>query len=451
MGRNRVSRRGLIGGAVGVGVGVGLTAPWAAVTRGAPASGAGRAAVAAWAQEDVTLDVFVHANHPFDLVKPLFEEANPGVVLNMMQNNDIPTFRAALAAGEGVPDLLWPEIEMVQELGKAGVLLDVTDIVEASAAELSPGKTAECFIPDTGRYAAFPGDIATVGLYYRQDLLDQAGVEIPDDWTWEEFIPAAQAVKAATGAASLYFPTTGTRDTAWLWQFILFQLGGAITNDDGSEITLDDERGIAAMELAKKLFEADVAIDEIPFEENYFATIAAGQVAMSPSAVWYRGFGIEPNVTDEQSGLGQWRVSLLPRAGADSVRTANLGGAAIASTTFTAHPEEVKAFMQFALGSIEGATACGEWGILPPYLPYLQSEAWTAVRSEAFGDFAFNEVWTQAVDQYPGTWYKQAVFAEAIEATGAAMMPMMTGEADIPSAMKELGDRVRTLSERYQG
>ncbi len=40
---------------------------------------------------------------------------------------------------------------------------------------LSPGKTAECFIPSTGLYAAFPGDIATVGLYYRQDKLDEAG------------------------------------------------------------------------------------------------------------------------------------------------------------------------------------------------------------------------------------------------------------------------------------
>lgn len=450
MGDFRMNRRRVLGGAAGLGLGSILAAPWTGVTGAAPARGAGTR-LAARAQEQVTLEVFVHANHPFDEVKPLFEAANPGVVLNMLQNNDLPTFRAALAAGEGVPDILWPEIEMVQELGKAGVFLDVTDIVEANKADLSPGKTAECFIPSTGAYAAFPGDIATVGLYYRQDLLDQAGVEIPADWTWGEFIPAAQEVKSKTGAASLYFPTTGTRDTAWLWQFILFQLGGAITNADGTEVTLDDERGIAAMELTKKLYEADVAIDEIPFEENYFATIAAGQVAMSPAAVWYRGFGIEPNVTDEQSGLGQWRVALLPRASADSVRTANVGGAAIASTTFTAHPEEVKAFMVFALGSMEGATACGDWGILPPYLPYLQSEAWTAVRSPAFGDFAFNEVWTQAVDQYPGTWYKQAVFAEAIEATGAAMMPMMTGEADIPTAMKALGDQVRTLNERYQG
>jgi ABC-type glycerol-3-phosphate transport system substrate-binding protein len=205
------------------------------------------------------------------------------------------------------------------------------------------------------------------------------------------------------------------------------------------------------MEQTKRLFDADIAIDEVPFEENYFAEIAAGNVAISPAAVWYRGFGIEPNVTDEQSGLGQWRVALLPRASEDSVRVANLGGAAIASTTYTEHPEEVMNFMEMALGTMEGAAACGDWGILPPYLPYLQSDTWKGVRSEAFGDFAFNDVWTQAVDQYSATWYKQPVFGEALTETGAAMIPMMNGETSIADGMKALGDRIRELNARYQG
>jgi ABC-type glycerol-3-phosphate transport system substrate-binding protein len=215
-------------------------------------------------------------------------------------------------------------------------------------------------------------------------------------------------------------------------------------------VTLDDEKGIMAMEQTKRLYEADVAVDEDQFGENYFVAIQAGQVAMGPHAVWYRGFGIEPNVTDEQSGLGQWRVALLPRPAPEAARVANLGGAAIASTRWTEHPQEVQNFMELALGTLEGATACGDWGILPPFLPYLESEAWTSVRAEAFGDFAFNEVWTQAVAEYPGTWYKQPVFAEALEEVGLAMMPMLEGGTDIPTGMKELGDRVRELNARYQ-
>lgn len=434
---------------LGTGAGLGAAAMLGGRTLAAPTSSS--RALSSRFQDEITLNVFVHANHPFDKVKPIFEAKYPNVKLNMMEQNDVAIIRAAVAAkGEGMPDIFWPEIGMVQELGKAGVLLDVTDIVTPMKDELSAGKTAECFIPSTEKYAAFPGDIATVGMFYRQDKLDEAGVTIPDSWTWDDFIEIGKTIKDKTGASSLVIPTDGTLRSADLFTFILCQLGGGITNADGTEVTFDNDLGVQAMTTTQKLFQADISIDEIPFEENYFAEIAAGNVAMTPQAVWYRGFGIEPNATDEQGGLGQWRVALLPSAGEGSVLTANLGGAAIASTIYTQHPDEVKNFMITALGTMEGAEACGQWGILPPFLPYLQSDSWNSVRSEAFGEFNFNEIWTQAVAQYPGTWYKQPVFDEALTTIGAGITPILQGDVDVAEGLKALGDQVRELNTRYQ-
>ncbi|TXG83584.1 MAG: extracellular solute-binding protein [Thermomicrobiales bacterium] len=444
MSSTKLTRRGLMG----AGAGLGAAALVGKSAMAAP--GSGRRVTRTSNQEEITLNVFVHANHPFDLVKPIYEAKYPNVKLNMMEQNDVAILRAAITAKEGVPDIFWPEIDMVQELGKTGVLLDTTDIVTANKDNLSPGKTAECFIPSTEKYAAFPGDIATVGIYFRQDKLDEAGVTLPDSWTWDEFLEIGKTIKDATGAASLVIPTTGTASSAFLWSFILCQLGGGITNADGTEVTFDNDLGIQAMTIAQKLYQADIAIDEEPFEENYFAEIAAGNVAATPQAVWYRGFGIEPNATDEQGGLGQWRVALLPSAGEGSLLAANLGGAAIASTIYTEHPEEVKNFMVTALGTMEGAEACGQWGILPPYLPYLQSESWNGVRSEAFGEFNFNAVWTQAVEQYPATWYKQPVFGEAMTTIGAGIIPILAGDIDITEGLTALGDQVRELNSRYQ-
>lgn len=444
MHNSKLTRRHLLAS----GAGIGAAAMMGGTALTAPTFTAGRLRAAA--QEEITLNVFVHANHPFDKVKPIYEAKYPNVKLNMMEQNDAAILRAAITAEEGVPDIFWPEIDMVQDLGKSGVLMDVTDIITPIKDDLAAGKLAECFIPSTGAYAAFPGDIATVGVFYRQDKLDEAGVALPDAWTWDDFIEIGKTIKEATGAASLVIPTDGTVRSADLFTFILCQLGGGITNAEGTEVTFDNEVGIEAMTITQKLFQADIAIDEVPFEENYFAEVAAGNVAMTPQAVWYRGFGIEPNAMDEQGGLGQWRVSLLPSAGEGSVLTANLGGAAIASTIFTEHPDEVKNFMITALGSMEGAEACGQWGILPPYLPYLKSESWTSVRSDAFGEFNFNEVWTSAVEQYPGTWYKQPVFGEALTTIGAGIVPMLTGDADIAETLKALGDQVRELNTRYQ-
>jgi len=443
--KTKFTRRGMLG----AGAGLGAAAILGGSSLAAPTS-RGRSLGAKF-QDEITLNVFVHANHPFDLVKPIFEAKYPNVKLNMMEQNDVAIIRAAVAAeGEGMPDIFWPEIDMVQELGKAGVLLDTTDIIEPLKDELSAGKLAETFIPSTQKYAAFPGDIATVGMFYRQDKLDEAGVTIPDSWTWDDFIEIGKTIKDKTGAASLVIPTDGTLRSADLFTFILCQLGGGITNADGTEVTFDNDLGVQAMTTTQKLYQADISIDEIPFEENYFAEIAAGNVAMTPQAVWYRGFGIEPNAMDEQGGLGQWRVALLPSAGEGSVLTANLGGAAIASTIYTQHPDEVKNFMITALGTMEGAEACGQWGILPPFLPYLQSDAWNSVRSEAFGEFNFNEVWTKAVDQYPGTWYKQPVFGEALTTIGAGITPILEGDVDVAEGLKALGDQVRELNTRYQ-
>src|SRR5215211_907425 len=67
-------------------------------------------------QEQITLNVFIHGNHPFDAVQPIYEAKYPNVKLNMMEENDPAIFRATLAAnGEGTPDILWPEIDMVQD------------------------------------------------------------------------------------------------------------------------------------------------------------------------------------------------------------------------------------------------------------------------------------------------------------------------------------------------
>ena len=151
MADRRVTRRRFLGASAGLAGGLALGG---SALAGASARSA---ALRALAQEKTTLNVFVHANHPFDRVKPLYEAKYPDVALNMMEQSDMAVFRATLAAnGEGTPDIFWPEIGDVQELGKTGVLLDVTDLVNKHKGELVEGKVAECFIPSTGKYAAFP-------------------------------------------------------------------------------------------------------------------------------------------------------------------------------------------------------------------------------------------------------------------------------------------------------
>lgn len=399
----------------------------------------------------VELQVYVHNNHPFDGVKPLFEAKYPNVTLKMLGSNDMKAFRATLAAGgEGTPDLVWPEADAIQELGRAGALLDVTDIVNNNKDKLAKGKLTDCLIVSTGKYVAFPGDIAQVGLYYREDLLNKAGVKVPDDWTWDEFIDTSIKIKKDTGTSTLFFPSDASF-VATTWGYIMMQLGGAITNVDGTQVTLDNDKGIAAMKLVKKMWDAKIGHDDGPFNETSFAAMAGNKISMMPMPVWYRGFAMEPNIKTPDQGQGQWRVALLPKPAANAVRTANFGGASVISTKYTKHPQEVKNFMEFALATMDGVGACVKYGIAPPYLPYLESKDWKDMRSPIHGDFAFNNVWGEAIKQYPGTWYKHPVFTEANNEINAQALPMLKGEVAIEVGMKAIGDRVRELNKRYQG
>ena len=72
------------------------------------------------------------------------------------------------------------------------------------------------------------------------------------------------------------------------------------------------------------------------------------------------------------------------------------------------------------------------------------------MRDEAFGEFSFNSVWTQAVAQYPATLYKQPVYLEAMTTIGAGIVPLLDGSTPIPEGLKALGDQVREINTRYQ-
>ncbi len=67
MKNRRITRRNMLAS----GAGLGAAAMFSKSALAAPTS-PGRGMPAKF-QDEITLDVFVHANHPFDLVKPIYE------------------------------------------------------------------------------------------------------------------------------------------------------------------------------------------------------------------------------------------------------------------------------------------------------------------------------------------------------------------------------------------
>lgn len=377
-----------------------------------------------------------------------FQKLYPNVKLDWQHLGDwLTKFKATLASGNGVPDLVWLEATDVQNFGSQGVLLDVTEHLKPIKDQFSQGKVTEVFIVKKQQYVAMPGDIGLVGLWYRQDLLDKAGIkELPQDLDYDGFIQIAGDLHQKANEAAFLLPSAG-----WSWPFeiILSQAGGSITSLDGTQVTIADDKGIEAMSIVKKLWDTKAALDTAWLKPDYWAAVKSGKIASDFMPAWMRGF-CESELKSPDDGLGKWKVAPLPKVKDGVSRTAQIGGASLASTKFTKVPDIVWAFMQYSLGSIEGTNLTGGWGIIPSYLPYLTSDNFTGTKSTVFGDFQFGKVWAELAKELSTKYARTAVFSEADADITQDIVPMLQGKVTVVEGMHSLADKISQANQRYQ-
>lgn len=144
-------------------------------------------------------------------------------------------------------DLLW-----LKQYIDAGYLLPLDERIEKDAEQIDP----DDFVPAYVRYAtykdvqyAIPWFGAVYMLYYRTDLLAQAGVSVPE--TWDEYASAAAAVQEATGVTGT--TVIAKRDDPLMCEFwsIASSYGAQIVDNDTSIV--DSPEATAALELWKSL------------------------------------------------------------------------------------------------------------------------------------------------------------------------------------------------------
>jgi ABC-type glycerol-3-phosphate transport system substrate-binding protein len=99
-------------------------------------------------------------------------------------------FRLALAANEGIPDIIQFNQTQIPEFGSAGVLVDLTKYFTPYMENL-PEMVVEMISWD-GRIVGFPYQIKTKQWYYRKDMFDEAGIDVAQIKTIDDFIAAGK-------------------------------------------------------------------------------------------------------------------------------------------------------------------------------------------------------------------------------------------------------------------
>jgi multiple sugar transport system substrate-binding protein len=212
-----------------------------------------------------------------------FEEKYPNITVNY---EPIPDAYAETMIGQfsaGDP----PDLFYVGATGEAGpwiddgLLLPLDDYIagnpEIGIESFYPGLLAP-FQRDGSTYG-LPKDASPLALFVNPDMLAEAGVEIPTNW--DELAAAAEAL-TTDDVAGFCLGAEIQR-----WGAFIYQNGGALYNEDMSEMTLDSPETVEALDYLLGLHEAGSLQTPAEIGAGWCGeAFGTGQAAMTMEGNW---------------------------------------------------------------------------------------------------------------------------------------------------------------------
>jgi multiple sugar transport system substrate-binding protein len=182
-----------------------------------------------------------------------FEEKYPNITVDYepIPEGYIDQMTAQFSAGEP-PDLFYVQAEYADAWMEDGLLEPLEPYFQGN-----PEFDTEPFIDQllkvfqlNGQTFGLPKDAGPLALFYNTDMLEAAGVEPPTNW--DELRAAAEALttdQVAGLCVSPELPRVGA---------FIYQAGGGIYNDDGTELTISSPESVAGIDFYLDMHDAGV-------------------------------------------------------------------------------------------------------------------------------------------------------------------------------------------------
>jgi multiple sugar transport system substrate-binding protein len=165
------------------------------------------------------------------------------------------TLLEAGATAGSMPDVFWMHSNNAQTYMQYEMLLDLTDYIANS--EVVNLDNYYQGITDlysmNGRNYAVAKDHDTIALLYNKALFDKYGVAYPtDDWTWEDYKAAAEAITTASNG-EVYGGAVNTNNNQDSFYNIIYDFGGFVISEDQKKSGWDDPNTIKSFEFMATL------------------------------------------------------------------------------------------------------------------------------------------------------------------------------------------------------
>ena len=282
-----------------------------------------------------------------EVVAPLvreFERLNPGVRVDIQQMPWTAAHEKLLTAHVGgtSPDISQLGNTWIYELAMLGAIQPLDSLLGPEspirADAYFPGIWNTNFVGDT--LFGVPWYVDTRVLFYRTDLLEQAGIDSMPV-TWAAWRAAMVKLKQAAGPRQwpIFLPTN-----EWMQPVILaLQNGSTITDSAGRRGAFTEPAFREAFEFYVGLFKDDLAPPMGNADvANVWQEFARGTFAMYPTGPWNLG---EFRRRLPDSLQDKWSTAPLP--GPDGPGASFAGGSSLVVFRSSEHPREALALIEF--------------------------------------------------------------------------------------------------------
>lgn len=369
-----------------------------------------------------------------DILKGLaqeFEEEHPNVDIDVSpgasSTDQLLQKLSAGFAGNTYPDISYAYGSWASQLEGSGRTLDITEQVTDPEVKWDEfPEAARLTVQPTGnKTIGFPAIVDNISLIYNTQLFDEAGLEYPnEDWSWDDFRAAAKALTDPSKNQYGYaYSVSGSEDTTWQFWPHLWQNGGAILSDDGTEAQFNSQAGVDALTLLRDMAVDDKSIYLDQTDVKYGELFAAGSIAMITSGPW--------QLYDLNTAGTPYGVTILPGTDGDHQTVSGPDIWALFD-----HKDKNREYWAYELMKwVTSAEQDERWNVAIGNLPLRTGELDSAAFAEQVANYPFLDVMAangenakQARPTVPG-------YTGLSEAIGSAISHVMQGDGDPQEAL----------------
>lgn len=133
-----------------------------------------------------------------------------------------------LLSGTGVDLYMTYSIDVLAKRAGGNMALDLTELMERDSFDLNEyfGSMAEAYFVD-GKPYAIPTKLDQYGIVINKDMFDEAGIEVPTEWTFDEFAEVARKLTHGEGQDKVYgMFWNSQQDLTYLFTYLVAQTNG---------------------------------------------------------------------------------------------------------------------------------------------------------------------------------------------------------------------------------